>query len=132
MIRSLSLACLTFSLLAMAGCGPTPVTGGATGRLTTGENPLAEMQVNVYRADGVDTPIGFGTTAADGSFELVQPAAAGPLMLEPGKYRFTVESIGSPVMLPKKYGSAASSPLEIDWQSGQAITLDIPGLKMPR
>ncbi|MCC9605732.1 hypothetical protein LOC68_21470 [Blastopirellula sp. JC732] len=130
MIRSLILA--SFALVTLVGCGPTPVTGGTTGVLTTSGNPLGEMQVNVFRADGLDMPIGFGTTAADGSFELVQPAAAGPLVLTPGKYRFSVESIGSPVLLPKKYGSATTSPLEVEWRSDQPLALDIPGLKLPK
>ncbi|EAQ81959.1 hypothetical protein [Blastopirellula marina] len=115
------------------GCGPQPVTGGTSGTLVTSGNPLGEMQVHVYRSDAADdTPLGFGVTAADGSFELVQPAAAGPLQLEPGKYLFTVESVGSPVILPKKYASRKTTPLEVDWLPDQPLELDIPGLKLPR
>lgn len=132
MIRSMILFTAAGLLCAVVGCGPTPVTGGTPGRLSTGGNPLGEMQVNVYQAESLDTPIGFGVTAADGSFELVQPAAAGPLALEPGKYRFTVESIGSPILVPKKYADSKTTPLEVDWQSGAEVVLEIPGLKLPR
>ncbi|PQO26318.1 hypothetical protein [Blastopirellula marina] len=133
MIRSLILGSLaTLLLCAASGCGPHPVTGGTPGTLTTSGNPLGEMQVNVYLAASLDTPIGFGVTAADGSFELVQPAAAGPLQLEPGKYHFTVESVGSPIVVPKKYADSKTTPLEVDWQPGAEIKLEIPGLKLPR
>ncbi|PQO47198.1 hypothetical protein [Blastopirellula marina] len=133
MIRSLIPKYLAALLLCISiGCGPTPVTGGTSGTLTTSGNPLGEMQVNVFQVDAVETPIGFGVTAADGSFELVQPAAAGPLQLEPGKYRFTVESVGSPIVVPKKYADSKTTPLEVDWQPGAEIKLEIPGLKLPR
>ncbi|UUO07602.1 hypothetical protein M4951_04670 [Blastopirellula sp. J2-11] len=129
---NLILTLSAFLLPLSVGCGPKPVTGGTSGTLLTSGNPLGEMQVNVYRSDAADKPLGFGVTAADGSFELVQPAAVGPLQLEPGKYRFTVESVGSPVVLPKKYASSKTTPLEVDLQPDQPLELDIPGLKLPK
>ncbi|MFI4875083.1 MAG: hypothetical protein ACIALR_07090 [Blastopirellula sp. JB062] len=127
------LALVMLALLVGSGCGPRPVVGGTAGKLSTGGNPLSEMQVNVYRADrSNEAPLGFGVTAADGSFELMRPAAAGPLTLEPGQYRFTVESIGSPIRLPKKYSDAEKSPLTVDWQADQPLSLQIPGLRLPK
>lgn len=121
---------LLICLLAVVGCGVQPVVGGTAGELRAGDLPLGDVQVTVHRAtsDGTWQPIGFADTRSDGSFELVTPGAAGPLVLEPGEYRFTLESVGSPLRVPKPYLSAEATPLRIAWDG----TLDRLRLELPR
>jgi len=122
-------------LLPVVGCGPAPVVGGTSGMLQAGGEPLADMQVVVYQAEeGVWKPIGFADTAADGRFQLLLNEARGPLELAPGQYRFTLQSVGSPVQVPKEFGQIEATPLQKTWSGVEPeLNLTIPHkLKQPR
>jgi hypothetical protein len=109
----------------LTGCGPTPVVGGTRGTLRDASGQLSEMQITVHRSDGgAWHPIGFGVTADDGSFALVTNGAQGPLLLFPGDYRCTLESVGAPVQIPAEFATADSTPLQVTWSAGSA-SLDL-------
>jgi hypothetical protein len=117
-------------LAAQSGCGQVQsVSGGTRGRLMAGGNPLSEIQVTVYQGNGSNSPkpLGFGVSATDGSFELVQNGAHGPLRLSPGEYCCTLESVGAPVRLANEYLHAEKTPLKVVWVAGDArLDLEIP------
>lgn len=132
MLRSL-FTLLPVALLACAGCGVRPVTGGTPGRLLSGETPVAEMQVAVFQDDGTGwQQIGFGVTTDDGSFALVKNQAKGPLVLSPGEYRLTLESVGAPVTFPAAYTQPSNTPLQITWPTPeQRLELAAPIVLAP-
>ncbi len=104
-------------LVWIAGCAPQGISGGTTGQIRTESSPLADVQITVYRVEGTDIhEAGFGISNPDGEFSLVRTGAAGPLWLEPGEYRFTLESVG-PVFMKwsPEYATAARSPLQQQW-----------------
>jgi hypothetical protein len=122
-----ALAALAAALL---GCGVRPVTGGTKGVLRSGGAPLGDIQVTVHEADGSAwRAVGFGVTAADGTFELVTNGAAGPLWLSPGEYRCTLESVGAPVQIPKVNTLPDTTPLTVTWSVGDlSLNLEIPAV----
>lgn len=110
-----------------AGCGPRPVAGGTQGILRWGEEPLADIQLTVHRVQGgVPTTTGFGVTGFDGKFALFTNGAQGPLKLEPGEYRFTLESVGSPLVIPPAWTKPESTPLQVQWPQGTSLELQLP------
>jgi hypothetical protein len=114
-----------------AGCaGAQPTNGGTEGVLHAGNNKLSEIQITVHQMkSGSSMPIGFGVPSPDGSFRLVTNGAAGPLYLSPGEYRFTLESIGAPIVIPKAYAKPETTPLKVNWSaSDRTVDLDIPRL----
>lgn len=115
-------------MLLAASCSRQPVTGGTPGVLTASGKPIGDIQVTFYRLDGgIWESVGFGTSAADGTFELVTNGARGPLHLEPGQYRCTLESVGAPVEIPRECMETADTPLEVNWsETDQLIQLDAP------
>lgn len=122
-----------FMLLLMAttlpGCGGVkPVVGGTEGTLKVAHQLLSDIQVTVHQVEGGSTrPVGFGTTIADGTFKLVTNGARGPLWLNPGEYRFTLESAGAPVEFPKEYTHADTTPLKLRWAGGDSdLELEVP------
>lgn len=121
-------------VLLIAGCGPGPTKGGTAGRILAGGQPLSEVQVTVHRIEaGTSQPLGFGVPRADGSFQLVTTDASGPLLLAPGEYRCTIESIGAPVAIPATYQSADATPLHVQWSSdSRELTLEVPALSQVR
>jgi len=131
-VNRLTAAFLLLCVL-LAGCGNRipAVAGGTTGRLRSGDAALSEIQITVHRVDqGSTTVVGFGDVLADGRFELVISGAAAPLQLEPGEYRFTLESIGAPVTIPREFTTADATPLKVTWTGEEPeIDLDIPTLK---
>ncbi len=109
-------------LIALPGCGVQPVTGGTPGELIVGGQPLSDIQITLYQADGTTyQPIGFAVSALDGSFALFTNGAAGPLNLNPGEYRCTLESAGAPVQIPPAYAKAETTPLVVTWNDGDAL-----------
>lgn len=113
----------------LIGCGgPEPITGGTPGVLRAGELKLAEMQVTVYEMQtGTPQPIGFAVTAADGSFQLVTNEARGALLLQPGSYRCTIESAGSPVRIPPVLLKPETTPLQVNWAASDTqLNLEVP------
>jgi hypothetical protein len=119
---------------ALVGCGPQPVAGGTPGVLRAGGNPVSDIQITVYEADGEAwRAMGFGVPGADGAFELVTNGAAGALWLPPGEYRCTLESVGAPVRIPKEYAQVETTPLTVSWsESDEMLTLEIPALRLIR
>jgi hypothetical protein len=103
-------------VLGVCGCESRPVVGGTGGHLRSNGQPLSEVQLTVHRREGASwSAIGFAVTGAGGEFELVTNRAAGPLQLEPGEYRFTLESVGAPVQIPREYLQAETTPLAVMW-----------------
>jgi hypothetical protein len=129
-IRSLGL----MLLLAFSGCGhPQGVTGGTEGVLHAGPERLAELQITIHQVNGTTTtPIGFGTTRMDGSFELVTTGAKGPLRLKAGNYACTLESVGSPLAIPQPLTRPESTTIKVTWTGDeQSLDLDIMELRSP-
>lgn len=118
-LRCLGLTLLAATLLSATGCGgPQPVAGGTRGLLHHGNTALGDIQIVLYPADN-SAAVGFGVTNPDGWFELRQPGATGPLWLEPGDYRATLESVGStPLRLPTPYLTPETTPLQFSWTGG--------------
>ena len=130
-LRSLSaIACGL--VLALAACGSPVTVGGTEGTLTTGPNPLGDFEVRIYDAADLSQPVGQGVTGYDGRFELVTPDGSRAVDLPAGAYRVTVESVGSPVVVPDGYRDAAATPLAFDHDGSGPIALGIPGLTLPK
>jgi hypothetical protein len=121
-------AVLALMLLVMTGCGgPKPVAGGTRGLLHVRNRAVTDIQVAVYRA-GSDEPFGVGVSGADGWFELRNRSASEAVLLQPGEYRVTFESVG-PVALriPSEYGRPESTPLILAWSAEQLVLeLELP------
>lgn len=121
-------AVLALMLLLMTGCGgPKPVTGGTRGLLHVRNGAVTDIQVAVYRA-GSDEPFGVGVSGGDGWFELRNRSASEAVLLQPGEYRITFESIG-PVALriPSEYGRPETTPLNLTWSAEQQVLeLELP------
>jgi len=119
-------------LLSFVGCSgtPSPVTGGTKGVLTSDGKPISQMQVNVYATlpSVIDTPIGRGFTNERGEFELVEAKTDEPLNLGPGSYRYTIESVGAEVQIPKDYQDAEKTPLHQPFAGDEVIKLSMPKL----
>ena len=115
-------------VLATSGCGSRAVTGGTPGMLTASGEAMSEVQLTVHQQTGATwQPIGFADTTSDGSFELVQNQARGPLRLDPGMYRVTLESAGAPIHIPPDYTKAETTPLKVDWSaSDSSLNLNLP------
>lgn len=115
----------------LSGCGVKGISGGTKGSISTGGVPLSEMQITAYKVVENESyeAIGFGITDSDGVFELVTNGAQGPLVLSTGEYRFTLESVGAPVLIPPDYLAANTTPLEISWPSENALNFEIPGIR---
>ena len=127
LIRFLLIA-VVIGTLPGCGGGPSPAKGGTPGKLTFGSDVSSDLKVTIFRTEsGVFQSLGFGTTSTDGSFILYRSGAAEPLWLEPGDYRFTLESIGPPVQFPPKFLQPESTPLKVTWTSDMTtLLLDAP------
>lgn len=128
-LRGISLA---LGLLLLIGCGGVkPVTGGTNGVLHSGAAMLSEIQITVHQVEGEQfKPVGFAVPQADGTFQLVAPEAKGPLRLAPGEYRFTLESVGAPVVIPKEMFKPETTPLKATWTGNETkLDIEVPPLK---
>jgi hypothetical protein len=112
----------------LGGCGPSPVVGGTSGLLLAGGEPVADVQVTVYQpAEGDWRPIGFADTAADGTFRLLLNEARGPLQLVRGEYRFTLQSVGAPVVIPNDVKEVGTTSLRSAWTGEEPqLMLQLP------
>src|SRR5262249_8490452 len=69
---------LAIGAMALVGCGrgPKPAVGGTPGTLKAPNNFVGDVQITVFETkDSVLQPIGFGVTAADGTFQLYKNGA---------------------------------------------------------
>jgi len=117
------------ALGSLAGCGGVrPVKGGTPGVLQVTDQVASDLQLTLFREqNGSWQPIGFATTGEGGRFELLLPGAAGPLRLEPGAYRVTVESAGSELILPPELGQVATTPVQFQWVGTEpSLQLSLP------
>lgn len=121
-------AVLALTLSAIVGCGgPRPVTGGTRGLLHVRNGAVTDIQVAVYR-HGSNEPFGVGVSGGDGWFELRNRSASEAVLLQPGEYRVTFESVG-PVALriPAEYGRPETTALNLTWSEGQQVLeLELP------
>ena len=113
----------------LLGCSSPMVSkDGSAGSLGFGTETLGDICVVVHRKDGTSfQSIGFGTTNQAGFFNLLKTGGQDPLILEPGEYVFTLESVGPQIEFPSEYLNAESSPLKATW-SAESTSLD---LKVP-
>lgn len=131
--NSLMVRLLAVLFVMVAGCSPGPITGGTSGVLRTDGNPLRDVQLTIYSTSFSSTDgesLGYGVTSGDGTFELVKQDSTGPLQLESGSYVVVLESVGAPTELPAEYLKRESTPLKIDWSSGDDLELNVPGLTL--
>jgi hypothetical protein len=122
LIHRIDTTAVLIGLLTLAGCGVHSVAGGTTGQLQIGDEPMSEIQITVYRIDGGDPePIGMAVSNSEGEFQLLTNGAQGALWLEPGEYRFTLESIGPPIQFSREYTQPETTPLSIEWSADESV-----------
>jgi len=135
MIQFLRITVFPLVFIAIAGCGGSDAvgtpTGGTTGKVHNGRDPLFGIQVTVHQVDGDSLePVGVAAARLDGTFELVTMDGIEACQLPPGEYRCTVESVGAPLVIPKEFAEPRTTPLKILLsRDDEAIDLDIPQLK---
>lgn len=116
-------------LCVFAGCGKVrSVELGTPGELRMSGQPLAEIELKFFPDSAASSEcVAVGVSNIDGSFGLMQPNAAGPVWLLPGKYRIAIESVGNPIQLPEQYDDPRESPLTYECvDSKSKISLNLP------
>ena len=110
----------------LQGCSsPTVSKDGSAGSLWFGTETLGDICVVVHRKESTSfQSIGFGTTDQAGFFHLLKTGGQDPLILEPGEYVFTLESVGPQIEFPDEYLNAETSPLKATW-SAESTSLDL-------
>jgi 5-hydroxyisourate hydrolase-like protein (transthyretin family) len=113
------------------GCSSTPpeVPPGTEGLIHAEGSPLADVHVQVYAQESSSLgPLGSALSDADGRFQLRLPDLSGPLHLEPGDYRFTIESAGDIYLnWPAALSDPQKTPLrKTITDPQQVIELDVP------
>ena len=124
-------AIVLFEFVLTAGCstGSRPISGGTYGLLTTDGLPLSQVELTVYKdAPSCGEILGFGAVGDNGAFELIDASRSEKLLLEPGKYRFTIESLGAEITIPKKYGDPEETILCARAALNEAIVLEAAGM----
>ena len=133
MCRNASLCLMVLAVLS-AGCGvPAEIPGGTAGFLDVNGQPLPDVLVTVYAGTPSATdPLGIGVTDAEGRFELRTREPVAPLTLDPGDYRFTVESIGEIYLVwPPKYADPSKTPLaRFVSSSSEELHISVPEPRM--
>jgi hypothetical protein len=100
----------------LLGCSsPTVSKDGSAGSLSFGTQTLGGASFQ---------SIGFGTTDQAGFFHLMKSGGLDPLILEPGDYVFTLESVGPQIQFSEEYLNAELSPLKATW-SAESTSLDL-------
>lgn len=118
-------------LLHAIGCGRMPaVIGGTEGVVRAGDVAIDGVEVKIYD-QATATLLGLGTSGPDGTFNLVTPAAAGPLNLTSGEYVATLEAVGPDVpKLPAGSLDFRTSMLKISRASdSEPIEIKLPAIK---
>ncbi|MCH9653674.1 MAG: PepSY domain-containing protein [Planctomycetes bacterium] len=118
---------VAFLLLSMSGCGANLLEQGTEATVTVAGEPIIDVRVTVFlMQDGQPVELGSAVSREEGKLKFIQPKAAGPLVLGPGDYRFTVETVGAPLVIPKEYRAPATTPLQVTMPSTDGITLTLP------
>lgn len=122
--------CLVALAALSAGCGvPGDIPGGTAGTLQANGQPLPDVLVTVYpETPSATEPLGIGITDSEGRFELRTREPVAPLTLDPGNYRFTVESMGEIYMLwPPEYADPSRTPLtQAVSSSNEELGINVP------
>lgn len=124
-------AIVVFGFALTIGCskGSRPISGGTHGLVTTDGLPMSQIELTVYEDNPFcGEPLGFGAVSNDGSFELIDASRSEKLLLEPRKYRFTIESLGAEIMIPKKFGDPKETVLRCWAAQNEAIVLEADGM----
>lgn len=126
--------CLIAIALLSQGCGgPAEVPGGTTGFLYANGQPLPDVLVAVYQdTPPITEPLGVGITGADGRFQLRTREPVAPLTLDPGDYRFTIESMGEIYLIwPSEYADPSKTPLTRSVSSShEELEINVPKPRM--
>ena len=114
-------------VISVSGCGTDQLEQGTEATVTVAGEPVVDVQVNVFAMKhGKPVEVGFAVSRAGGKLKFVQPQASGPLVLEPGDYRFTAETVGAALVIPEEYTDPATTPLRVTLPSSDGITLTLP------
>ena len=107
----------------LLGCGSATVSkDGTAGALWFGTETVGDICVVAHRRDGVRfQQVGFGTTDQSGFFNLLKIGGQDPLLLEPGDYVFTLESVGPQIDFPTVYLQPELTPLKVAWSTGMTM-----------
>ncbi len=138
MIRKFRLTLIPLLLAAIIGCGRVETvpdtSGGTSGKIHNGREPLVGIQVTLHQVDGDSTePIGVAASRLDGSFELATMDGTCACQLPAGEYRCTLESAGAPITIPTEFTRPETTPLKIELsKDDEAIDLKVPQLKIDR
>lgn len=108
------------------GCSSPAVSKeGSPGTLWFGGQTLSDICLVVYRREGsLFVQAGFGTTDHAGYFHLLTVDGQTPLILEPGDYSFTLESLGPQIVFPDIYLKPETTPLTMTW-TADSKSLDL-------
>jgi len=135
----LILSGLAVFLLSIAGCGggaPATPSGTVSGKVTLGDQPLADVTVSFFEEKSAIAAS--GDTGADGTFKLMY--AGGPQIpvgmykirvtskeeaMQPGAAAGTAPPAPKPFPGPKKYEAFETSTLTADVKSGDN-KVDLP------
>ena len=119
MSRKCRLPLIPLLLAAIIGCGRVETvpdtSGGTSGKIHNGREPLVGIQVTLHQVDGDSTePIGVAASRLDGSFELATMDGTCACQLPAGEYRCTLESAGAPITIPTEFTRPETTPLKIE------------------
>ncbi len=119
----------------LMGCSSPAISrDGSSGSLQFGADTLSDICVVVHKKDGSSFQgAGFGTTDHNGSFHLVNNGGQEALVLEPGDYCFTLESLGPQIVFPADYLKPETTPLKVTWTTDmKSLDLKVPAELLAR
>jgi hypothetical protein len=132
-VRAFGFAALCIFVGLSTGCRDRPVKEGTQGVLRFHDEPVGDIRVTVNRVErkGVQ-PVGYGVTAADGTFQLMTHGGRAGLKLVPGDYCCTLKSIGASVRIPNEYAQVNTTPLKVSWSDRDtSLNLEVRGNAVP-
>lgn len=122
--------CLMMLAVLSGGCGaPGEIPGGTAGALYANGRPLPDVLVTVFPdTPSATEPLGIGITDREGRFVLRTREPVAPLTLDPGGYRFTVESMGAVYRnWPPEYADPSETPLKQTVSaSNEGLEINVP------